>query len=412
LGETGALPAGVTFVDNGNGTATLSGTPTVMGTFNLTLIANDGLDAPVDQSFTLNVVAPASPAITSTAATTFTTGRRGSFTVTTTGIPFPAITDGSATLPSGVTFVDNKNGTATLSGTPAAGTGGVYDFTITANNGVGSPATQAFVLTVNERTAITNADSTIFVVGTAGSFTFTTTGYPSPTLSTVVGDLPTGVTFTNNGNGTATLAGTPALGAGGIYLLPITAANGIGGNATQNFVLTVDEAPSFTTANNATFTVSVSGSFEFITRGYPKATLTESGMLPFGLSFAAGTGTDTAFLSGIPALGQGGSYPITISASNGVGGVVSQSFTVNVQSSPNFSAARRRISPSAPPTASPFPPRPSPPPLSPNPARCPSGLSFHGQWQRHPHPFRSAADRRQGNLQVRHHRHQLTRLNQ
>ena len=27
LSETGALPSGVTFIDNGNGTATLAGTP-------------------------------------------------------------------------------------------------------------------------------------------------------------------------------------------------------------------------------------------------------------------------------------------------------------------------------------------------------------------------------------------------
>ena len=36
----------------------------------------------------------------------------------------------------GVTFVDNGNGTATLSGTPAAGTGGTYPLTFTAANGV------------------------------------------------------------------------------------------------------------------------------------------------------------------------------------------------------------------------------------------------------------------------------------
>jgi Putative Ig domain len=39
----------------------------------------------------------------------------------------------SGALPSGVTFTDNRNGTGTLSGTPAAGSSGVYDFTITAS---------------------------------------------------------------------------------------------------------------------------------------------------------------------------------------------------------------------------------------------------------------------------------------
>ena len=35
-------------------------------------------------------------------------------------------------LPAGVTFVDNGDGTATLAGTPAAGTGGAYPLTFTA----------------------------------------------------------------------------------------------------------------------------------------------------------------------------------------------------------------------------------------------------------------------------------------
>ena len=52
-----------------------------------------------------------------------------------------------------MTFVDNGNGTATLSGTPAAGTAGTYPLTITASNGVGSPANQSFTLTVNPAAA-------------------------------------------------------------------------------------------------------------------------------------------------------------------------------------------------------------------------------------------------------------------
>ena len=50
-----------------------------------------------------------------------------------------------------MTFVDNGDGTATLSGTPPDGTAGDYDLTIKAANGVGSDATQAFVLHVTPR---------------------------------------------------------------------------------------------------------------------------------------------------------------------------------------------------------------------------------------------------------------------
>ncbi len=48
-----------------------------------------------------------------------------------------------------MTFIDNGDGTATLAGTPAAGTGGSYPFTITASNGIGTDATQSFTLTVD-----------------------------------------------------------------------------------------------------------------------------------------------------------------------------------------------------------------------------------------------------------------------
>ena len=72
--------------------------------------------------------------ITSADSTTFTVGQPGTFTVTTTGtLPMSlSVTPGVPPLPSGVTFTDNGNGTATLSGTPAAGTTGTYTFTITA----------------------------------------------------------------------------------------------------------------------------------------------------------------------------------------------------------------------------------------------------------------------------------------
>jgi len=89
--------------------------------------------------------------------------------------------------------------------------------------------------------AFTSASSTVFFVGEAGSFTVSVTGVPTPTI-TLSGALPTGVTFTDNGNRTATLAGTPASGTAGLYPLTFTAGNGVLPNATQNFTLLVAKA--------------------------------------------------------------------------------------------------------------------------------------------------------------------------
>ena len=97
-----------------------------------------------------------SPAITSAAAATFRTGQAGSFTVTTTGFPVAALSVDGA-LPAGVSFTDAGDGTATLAGTPAGGTAGVYRLTITAANGASADATQEFTLTVGQPPAITSA---------------------------------------------------------------------------------------------------------------------------------------------------------------------------------------------------------------------------------------------------------------
>jgi hypothetical protein len=50
-------------------------------------------------------------------------------------------------LPPGVTFVDNRNGTARLSGTPARGSAKTYTVTFKATNVYGT-ATRTFLLTV------------------------------------------------------------------------------------------------------------------------------------------------------------------------------------------------------------------------------------------------------------------------
>jgi hypothetical protein len=336
LTETGALPGGVTFVDNGNGSATLSGTPAANtgGTYPITVKAHNGIGTDAMQSFTLTV--DQTPAITSANKTTFTVSTAGTFSVTASGFPTPAITETGA-LPSGVTFVDNGNGTGTLAGVPAPGTVGNYPITFTPSNGVGSPASQSFTLTVGQAPAITSGTSTTFTVGAAGTFSVTTTGFPAPSL-TETGALPSGVTFVDNGNGTGTLAGTPAANTGKTYSITFTASNGVGSNATQSFTLTVDQAPAITSGNSATFSVGAAGTFTVTTSGFPAPSLTETGTLPSGVTFVD-NGNGTGKLSGTPASGTAGSYPITFTASNGVGSNATQNFTLTVNTAPVITSA-------------------------------------------------------------------------
>ena len=240
LTQTGALPTGVTFVGNGDGTATLAGKadPDTGGIYRLHITASNGQVPDATQNYTLTI--DEAPAIKTAAATSFTIGIAKSFTITTTGFPAPALSD-SGTLPSGLKFVDHGDGTATLEGTPGAGTGGMYHVMILANNGVGGGTSQSLSFTVNpapESAMITSAASTTFAAGAAGTFLVTATGVSTPVISES-GTLPPGVKFVDNGNGTATLAGAPAASAAGTYQITIAAADGAGPAATQVFDLHV-----------------------------------------------------------------------------------------------------------------------------------------------------------------------------
>jgi Putative Ig domain len=274
-----------------------------------------------------NAIGTPTPYFTSADAATFTIGTAGSFTVITAAAT--SVT-ASGTLPIGVTFTDNGDGTATFAGTPAAGSEGNYAFTLTAGNGAPPDATQGFTLIVDAAPVITSANAATFSVGSAATFTVTTTGFPVAALNEV-GALPTGVTFTDNGDGTATLAGTPAAGSGGSYALTLTASNGASPDAAQAFTLTVDQplAPMITSAGSAAFTAGTAGTFTITTTGFPVASLTETGALPAGVTFTD-NGNGTATLSGITT--SPGTSVLTITASNGVAPVATQTFTLTIAS--------------------------------------------------------------------------------
>jgi YVTN family beta-propeller protein len=227
--ETGTLPAGVTFSPSG----LFAGTPATGtgGVYSATVTAANGIAPSFSWDITLNVDEP--PSITSADQVGFFTGVASNFDATAAGSPPPAFSETGA-LPAGITF-STSGPVGVLSGTPAAGTAGVYAIQFTASNLAGT-ATQAFTLIVNPAVApvFTSADQVVFGTGVAGSFTVTATGSPAPTFSET-GALPEGVTLTSTG----ALSGAPTVGTGGRYPITITASNA-GGSATQTFTLIVD----------------------------------------------------------------------------------------------------------------------------------------------------------------------------
>ena len=237
------------------------------------------------------------------------------------------IARGGVALPTGVTFTDNHDGTATLAGTPAAGTGGTYAITFTFNNGVAGNIVQNFTLTVLQPPLFTSANSTSFAPNAPGSFLVTLSGFPAPTV-TVTGTLPSGVTFTP---GTLLLAGTPTQ--TGSFPLVFTASNGVGSAVTQNFTLSVNGAPSITSANTAMFRRTLGTTFQVVMTGFPAPTVSvTTGVLPNGLTLSA-----AGLLSGTPT--QGGAFPVTLTATNGTLPNATQIFTVLVNTPPAITSA-------------------------------------------------------------------------
>jgi len=97
------------------------------------------------------VISAVPPAITSAATANAQVGSTFTFTVTSSGSPVPTLaeTESPSALPAGLTFTPGAvgTGTATITGTPAAGTAGTHLITFTATNiaGVGTQTFSLFV---------------------------------------------------------------------------------------------------------------------------------------------------------------------------------------------------------------------------------------------------------------------------
>jgi hypothetical protein len=238
----------------------------------------------------------------------------------------------------------------TISGTPAAATGGAYTITVTARNSTGSAISQTYSFSVIQPTpGITTSAVATFVMGQNNIFTVKSTGLSATgapaTLSVLAKTgtqtgLPAGVTLVDNGNGTATLKGVPQAGTKGVYTFTIQAAVPGGKSFNQAFSLTVDAAPVIVSADNhpfasggglQTFIVSTTSTGAF---GFPtpvlSATLISGGAMPTWLTFKDnhnGTGTFTATPPGIA---KNTTFTFMIAASSGTLPKSFQLFTLTI----------------------------------------------------------------------------------
>jgi hypothetical protein len=189
------------------------------------------------------------PSITSVDHATFVVGQTGSFTATATGVDTPyvdffssdfsatgfystGLTSTSATYPNG-----SGAGSATLSG--SARRAGVYNPTVRACNSVGC-AYQSFTLTIDQAPSFGGGSNFLFAQGQQNSVTIGTGGFPAPSISATGGTALPWLTVTDNGDGTATLSGTPPAGSSpNTYTVDLQAANGIGADAHETVTFTL-----------------------------------------------------------------------------------------------------------------------------------------------------------------------------
>ena len=277
MSTSGTLPAGVVFIDIGDGSSTIQGMTNVDGSedgvYTITVTAHDGIEPDVSKTVVLTIEPPSDPGITSPPSVTVAAGQPFSFTVTSSGAPIPVLAAQGIggglccglpppPFPDGVSFIDNEDGTGTISGT--AQTPGTYNSQLVAmSTGPNIPGfVQPFTLNVVQATqpSFTSAATATALVGNPFSFTVTTSG-PTPAL-TESGDLPPTFTFTDNGDGTATIAGNPPADADVGQYNPVTiTATNAEGTATQSFTLTVKPPlaihgpTSFTAADGVFFDV-------------------------------------------------------------------------------------------------------------------------------------------------------------
>lgn len=150
----------------------------------------------------------------------------------------------ATTKPSWLTFTDKGDGTATLTGTPQAGDVGQHNVTLEATDGAGAKATQSFTITVSAApnqaptftsTATMNAEhSKLYTYNITANDADGKTG-----LKITATTKPNWLTFTDKGNGEATLTGTPQQSDAGQHNVVLEVADPQGAKATQSFTITV-----------------------------------------------------------------------------------------------------------------------------------------------------------------------------
>ncbi len=208
-------PSGSSFTDHGNGTGTFSWTPGYLesGIFNVTFRATDDSTATDDEVVQIEVLDAGNqlPVLASIGSKSISEGNLLEFTISA-GDPESTPSLEAINAPSGSSFTDHGNGTATFSWTPGYLESNTYNVTFRATDD--STATDDEVVQIevldagNQLPVLASIGSKSISEGNLLEFTISASDQEStPSLETI--NAPTGSSFTDHGNGTGTFSWTP-----------------------------------------------------------------------------------------------------------------------------------------------------------------------------------------------------------
>lgn len=229
--HSGSFPPGLSIDASG----TLSGTPSLMGSFSFELSATDAYGSVARAPFSL-VVSYSLPMVITTELPVAHVSRDYRFTLAATGgTPPYSWSKVEGALPEGL----DLSSTGELSGAPS--TAGTFSFIAEARDSRGQPAQRALSLTVVPALAVTGSlpDGYRGVAYSAGIEA--SGGVPPYSYTVVTGSLPAGIQVDNLGR----FSGTPA--ASGTFGLTLTLQDSSQQSLTRAFPLTVYELPGFAT---------------------------------------------------------------------------------------------------------------------------------------------------------------------
>ena len=306
--------------NNSNGV--LSGTPTAVGTFSLTVTATDNTGEQASQTYTVTI----NPAVSLSSLTQaqWTINQPGySQAITASGGTGSRSLSHSGTVPTGLSFNDS---TGILSGTPTAT--GSFTFTVTATDSTGAQANQSYTVTVNPAVTLSALTQTHWLASQPGySQTITASGGTGSVTMSHSGSVPTGLTFNDS---TGVLSGTPT--AAGSFTFTVVATDSTGAQGSRAYTVTINPAITFSNLGQSQWTVNRGGYNQTIAAsgGTGGITLSHSGNIPTGMTFNNGNGQ----LNGTPS--AVGTFTFTVTATDNTGEQASQTYTLTINPAPSL----------------------------------------------------------------------------